>query len=78
MKRYGLSFYLSVALFYALLIPFPCAQSTAAVNENSPGIEFEKTTHQFGDLFQNENHSYSFRFKNAGNQPLKILNVAGT
>jgi hypothetical protein len=65
-------------VFIVVLSFFPGAGFSVAANEKIPGIAFEKTAHQFGDLFQNENHSYAFRFKNTGIQPLKILSVEGT
>jgi hypothetical protein len=53
-------------------------QLTAAAAENRPGIEFETLKHDFGVLFQNEDHAYPFRFKNTGNRPLKIISAEGT
>ena len=40
------------------------------VVENGPEIEFEKTTHQFGEIPYKGNAVYEFVFKNTGNEPL--------
>ena len=62
----------------AIISIFLITDSSLAIHEKGPAIEFEKLTHHFGDLYQNENRSCAFRFKNVGNQPLKILSVEGT
>lgn len=40
------------------------------VSGNGPEIEFEKTTHQFGEIPFKGNGVYEFVFKNTGNEPL--------
>ena len=40
------------------------------VVENGPEIEFEKTTHQFGEIPYKGSAVYEFVFKNTGNEPL--------
>jgi len=78
MNRYRLGLCLIATVVYIFLSIFFGTESFSAVHEKSPTVAFEKLTHHFGDLFQHEEHSYSFRFKNVGAQPLKILSVEGT
>jgi hypothetical protein len=66
------------AAILAMISFFLITDSSLAIHETGPAIEFEKSTHHFGDLYQNETRSCAFRFKNVGNQPLKILSVEGT
>lgn len=48
------------------------------VAPNATSIQFEKTIHDFGTLKDGESVSYTFRFKNTGNKPLKIMNAKGS
>jgi len=48
------------------------AQSSGAV------IVWEKSTHDFGDVVQGEKVEHTFKFKNAGTEPLVITNVQVT
>lgn len=43
-----------------------------------PVIQWEKTSHDFGDIVQGEKVEYTFKFKNAGTEPLVITNVEVT
>lgn len=43
-----------------------------------PMITWEKSAHDFGDVVQGEKVEYTFKFKNAGNEPLVITNVQVT
>lgn len=49
------------------------AQST-----NGAQILFEESVHDFGDITQGQVVTYSFKFKNAGSEPLIISNVLTT
>jgi len=66
----------------SILIGFFCipflinAQDTSS--QQGPVIRWEKTTHDFGDITQGEKVDYTFKFTNAGNQPLVITNVEVT
>ncbi len=66
----------------SILIGFFCipflvrAQDTSL--QQGPVIRWEKTTHDFGDITQGEKVDYTFKFTNAGNQPLVITNVEVT
>ena len=60
-------------LFVAVFILFSmtlCIDAQEVVNNNGPEIEFEKTTHQFGEIPYKGNAVYEFVFKNTGNEPL--------
>ena len=41
-----------------------------------PFMEFEQATHDFGDIDKGEKVTHVFKFKNTGNAPLEIQNVA--
>lgn len=43
-----------------------------------PKIEFEKTVHDFGKITEGSAVSYDFVFKNAGDQPLTLINVSAS
>ena len=38
-------------------------------------IEFEEVKHDFGDIPEGPKSSYTFKFKNTGNEPLVLQNV---
>ena len=59
-------------LFVTLMVVFSMTLFVNAqeVVENGPEIEFEKTTHQFGEIPYKGNAVYEFIFKNTGNEPL--------
>jgi hypothetical protein len=40
-----------------------------------PAIEFERTTHNFGEIVKGEKKSYAFKFTNTGDAPLIINQV---
>ncbi|MCL2414247.1 MAG: DUF1573 domain-containing protein [Bacteroidales bacterium] len=40
-----------------------------------PQIQFEQTTHDFGDIALNADGSIDFRFKNIGSEPLVLFDV---
>jgi hypothetical protein len=43
-----------------------------------PKIEFKEKEHDFGEIFQGEKVSYSFRFKNTGKSDLIISDVSAS
>lgn len=48
------------------------------VSPNATSIQFEKTIHNFGKIKDGASVSYTFKFKNTGNKPLKIMNAKGS
>lgn len=64
---------------YAVICPLAAAsESPAKKSAGKPVISFNETTFDFGTVGQQEKYSHAFRFRNAGDQPLKIINVEGT
>lgn len=51
------------------------ASGQQASAEKAAAIEFEKTTHDFGQLQSGEKVAYAFRFTNTGNAPLVITDT---
>lgn len=66
-----------LAVLVVLLIqPVQGQVTSEAGNEDgSPGIEFEKKTHDFGKIPQGQNAGYSFKFTNTGDAPLTLKDV---
>lgn len=48
---------------------------TEAVNDNAPNIEFDKTVHDYGTIYQNADGNCEFKFKNTGKEPLILTTV---
>ena len=61
----------------ALLIAALPAKSSGS-SQGAPRIEFAKLSFNFGTMYQNEDVSYSFHFRNLGNGVLKITKVKST
>ncbi len=68
------SFILSMAVLFTSFGVF--AQST--IGEGGPKIEFEKDVHDFGNLMQNGDATYVFKFTNTGDAPLIIAETKGS
>ncbi len=64
-------------IFLVAALPLTClpaAHSEDARGAKNPGqLQFDKTTHDFGDVAQNREYVGSFTFKNAGNTPVTDL-----
>lgn len=69
----------SILSFVIILftVGYSYAQTTEAP-KNGAVITFAEKTHDFGDIKQGEKVEYVFKFKNTGNQPLVISDVATT
>jgi hypothetical protein len=76
--RFQIGLCLAASILFAFIICSPGSKLSAATGDKMPVIEFETLKHDFGELFQNEEHQYSFRFKNIGDRPLKILSAEGS
>ena len=44
----------------------------------APKIEFPETIHDFGSVFQNVSISHTFKVKNVGNAPLRLIKAAAS
>lgn len=69
MKKISL---VAISLFSLLLTLNVQAQ------EKAPKIEFEVSTHEFGDIYQGDVVNHTFTFENKGTAPLVLTNVATT
>jgi hypothetical protein len=60
---------------FCIIIPlFACAGKPV----DGPAIKFEQEIHQFGEVNEGEKVAYSFKFKNIGNENVKIIDVRPT
>lgn len=50
----------------------------ASAKASGPVITFEKSSHDFGDIYQGDKVEHTFKFTNTGNEPLIITNVQVT
>lgn len=51
------------------------AQSATTANQSGPVLSWDKSTHDFGSIFQGDVVEHTFKFTNTGNEPLIITNV---
>src|SRR5690606_27849521 len=67
-------------LFFAVcLVSFAAySQEVAKAEANGPVITWEKSTHDFGDIYQGDKVEHTYTFTNTFNQPLIITNVQVT
>jgi len=66
------------AIFVIATFSLSCCQSTTTAKPESvfgPGIEFEVTEHNFGQIQQGGNGTFEFIFTNTGTEPLILSNV---
>ncbi len=63
-------------LFFAFVMLGGAVQSYAQTK--GPVITWEKSVHDFGDVAQGDKVEHTFKFKNAGSEPLIITNVQVT
>lgn len=60
------------------LVKNPNTASGKIDKDKLPEISFKETEHDFGEIFQGEKVSYSFRFKNTGKSDLIISDVGAS
>jgi hypothetical protein len=60
-----------LVIFGTILLLWGLAAASAA----APRLEVEKTTHDFGEVFEDKELTYTFLFKNTGDAPLEIRNI---
>lgn len=51
------------------------AATPVPANPNSPEIQFEEESHEFGNIKEGTMATYEFKFKNTGKEPLILTNV---
>lgn len=56
--------------------PIDLSSYTAEELKNSPALSLVKTAHSFGEVQQNNDYSYKFKYTNTGASPLKIASVS--
>jgi hypothetical protein len=71
---------LVIASFYAVSQTTPKGNKPAKEEVqqskyNGPEIEFTRTVHDYGTIFQDANGECEFEFKNVGSEPLVLSNV---
>jgi hypothetical protein len=74
MKKLMITAFVAISTVFAVN-----AQTTPATdNPAQADIEFDKETHDFGIVNQNQPATYTFMFKNTGKVPLIITNAAAS
>ena len=59
--------------FYLLLLTsFSLSTSAQTKAKSGPLFKFQKTTHNFGNILEGPDATYTFKFKNTGKAPLVI------
>ncbi len=54
------------------------AKAQAPADDKSPVITFQQDVHDFGQQPEGPEYTHTFKFKNTGNAPLKLLSVAAS
>ena len=67
--------YLVIVLLLALVIPVVAQLPQNGQKVNGPVLTLEKTSHDFGDIFQGDKVDQIFKFTNTGNEPLIITEI---
>jgi hypothetical protein len=71
MKKFMITAFVAISSMFAV-----SAQTTPATeNKSQAEITFDKETHDFGIISQNQPATYTFMFKNTGKEPLIITNA---
>jgi len=70
---------MSCVLFFGLCIAVNAQDSIKVnINPNAPEITFEKDIYDFGNIKNEGNGTYEFKFKNTGKEPLIISDAKGS
>ena len=77
MKKIILSSFLALATLpmFAQEVPGSVPQAAPAATMNPEFIQFKVTSHDFGNVKQNNPVSYTFEFKNIGTKDITLVNV---
>jgi hypothetical protein len=74
MKKYSI-----LAILLLVMVSAGLAQEAAVqapvIKTDGPVLTLEKTSHDFGDIYQGDIVEHTFKFTNTGNQPLLITNI---
>ncbi|MCS7018541.1 MAG: DUF1573 domain-containing protein [Cytophagales bacterium] len=78
--------HLFLTFAFALLVAFVAfsqttsnaGSKTVAQNNNLAAFQWDKTTHDFGNIPQNQPVTATFKFKNVGKVPLVITSAVGS
>ncbi len=65
-------------LFALLAVPSSAISNTAVAAEDPIGIEWKKTTHDFGEIVQGTKAKYTFTFTNTGTVAIVISNATAS
>lgn len=60
------------------MVAFFATSIFAQASKNGPEIKFEKTVYDYGNILQGDDGVSEFVFKNVGNEPLILSNVAAS
>lgn len=61
-----------------IMVAFFATSIFAQASKNGPEIKFEKTVYDYGNILQGDDGVSEFVFKNVGNEPLILSNVAAS
>lgn len=73
MKKVMLTLFVAASFCFA-----SHAQTSKSTTIEGAEIQFEKTTHDYGTIMQDADGNCEFKFKNIGNEPLVLSNVASS
>ena len=76
MKKYA--FLAVLVLFVSAAFAQEAKPQAPVIKADGPVLSLDKTTHDFGDIFQGDVVETTFKFTNTGNQPLMITNIQPT
>lgn len=74
MKKYAILGIL--LLFVSAAFAQEAKVEAPVIKADGPVLTLEKSTHEFGDIYQGDVVEHTFKFTNTGNQPLLITNIA--
>lgn len=74
MKKYAILGIL--LLFVSAAFAQEAKVEAPVIKADGPVLTLEKSTHDFGDIYQGDVVEHTFKFTNTGNQPLLITNIA--
>jgi hypothetical protein len=64
-----------IALCLLLTLSASAQEAKSSEKVNGPVLTLEKTTHDFGDIYQGDRVEHVFKFTNTGNEPLIIQDI---